>query len=116
MSAPIRSARATMPPRVLLVDDEDPLLHAAWTRQLQRSGLEVWTARSARDAVGVLAQLGGDFDAVASDLHMAEGGGMELHRFLEVEYPGLEHRASCSSPEARRRPGANGEKCQATFR
>lgn len=90
MSAPARSARARKWPRVLIIDDEELLL-LAWTRELE-SGCEVLTACSARDAVGVLARFGGDFDAVACDLHMADGGGMELYRFLGAEYPGLEHR------------------------
>ncbi|HUU01252.1 MAG TPA: response regulator [Myxococcota bacterium] len=91
MSALARFARAAKWPRVLIIDDEEQLLRV-WTRELELLGLEVWAARSARDAVGVLAQLDGDLDAVACDLHMADGDGMELHRFLQVEYPGLEHR------------------------
>jgi CheY-like chemotaxis protein len=75
----------------LLIDDEELLLQV-WTRWLHRFGIEVWTARSARDAVSALDRFQGEFDAVACDLHMADGGGMELHRFLDAKYPGAEHR------------------------
>ncbi|MBI5481163.1 MAG: response regulator [Deltaproteobacteria bacterium] len=77
--------------RVLLVDDEEPLLRA-WTRELHRLGVEAWTARSGRDAESVLARFPGHFDAVACDLHMPDGSGMEFYRFLVTEYPGVEHR------------------------
>lgn len=78
-------------PRVLLVDDEDMLLRA-WGRQLEHAGLEVSMARSARDAVGALVRAGGEFDAIICDLHMPDGGGIDLYRFVEAQYPGLQHR------------------------
>lgn len=78
-------------PRILLVDDEDMLLDV-WARQLERAGLEIWTGGSARDAAGALARANGDFDAVVCDLHMPGGGGIELYRFIETEYAGLQHR------------------------
>ncbi|HYU32468.1 MAG TPA: hypothetical protein VEW48_09915 [Thermoanaerobaculia bacterium] len=61
-------------------------------RQLDPFGLDVSTAVSVRDAVAALARNGGELDAIICDLHLADGGGIKLYRFLEAEYPGMQHR------------------------
>jgi len=78
-------------PRVLLVDDEDLLLHS-WVREFRRVGVATQTARTGREAAEVLVRAQGDFDAVICDLHMPDGSGVELYRFIQIEFPGLEHR------------------------
>lgn len=78
-------------PKVLLVDDEYLLL-CSWAREFQRMGVETLTARSGREAAEILVGANGDFDAVLCDLKMPDGSGMELYRFIQVEFPSLEHR------------------------
>ena len=98
------AAQAKSRPRILVVDDDDLVLRAC-TRQLEWAGLDIWKAQSARDATDVLARVNGDLDAVLSDLNMPDGGGVELYRFIEGEYPGLQHRVifmtgGVNSPQA----------------
>jgi DNA-binding response OmpR family regulator len=78
-------------PKVLLVDDEDPMLHY-WIREFLRAGIGTWTAQTGRDAAEVLVREQGDFDAVICDLHMPDGSGVDLFRFIQHEFPGLENR------------------------
>lgn len=78
-------------PRVLLVDDEYLLL-LSWAREFRRVGIEARTARTGREAAKILVDSDGDFDAVLCDLHMTDGTGIELCRFIKDELPGLEHR------------------------
>ena len=78
-------------PKVLLVDDENLLLRS-WVREFQRAGIETLTAHTGREAAEVLVGAKGDFDAVLCDLKMPDGSGMELYRFIQIEFPGLEHR------------------------
>ena len=78
-------------PRVLLVDDEYLLL-LSWAREFRRAGIEARTARTGREAARILVDSDGDFDAVLCDLHMNDGSGIELCRFIKDELPGLEHR------------------------
>lgn len=76
-------------PRVLLVDDEPRVLEAL-ARVLRRS-FEVVPCRSGREAMGIV-RAGLRLDAVVSDLRMADGSGIELHKQLEDHAPHLASR------------------------
>jgi DNA-binding response OmpR family regulator len=65
--------------RVLIVDDHDELLDLV-TRALTRDGHNVLTARTARDARGVLAE--NVVDLILLDLGLPDGSGQELCRAL----------------------------------
>ena len=78
-------------PKVLLVDDEDLMLHY-WIREFLRAGIGTWTAQTGREAAKVLVREQGDFDAVICDLNMPDGSGVDLFRFIQHEFPGLENR------------------------
>jgi two-component system NtrC family sensor kinase len=81
------SGPAVAAARVLLVDDEEPVLDLE--HQLLRGrGLEVRTARSGREAIGVLERE--DVDAVVTDLKMpGEISGLDLYRWIEQHRPAL---------------------------
>jgi DNA-binding NtrC family response regulator len=78
-------------PKVLLVDDEDLMLHS-WNREFRRARIGTLTAHTGREAAEVLVREQGDFDAVICDLHMPDGSGVDLFRFIQYEFPGLENR------------------------
>ena len=61
--------------RVLLVDDEERIL-ASLCRSLRREGYELVTARTPREALGILEEQ--DFDAVLTDYKMPGMTGVEL--------------------------------------
>ncbi len=61
--------------RVLLVDDEEQIL-ASLCRSLRREGYELVTARTPREALGILEEQ--DFDAVLTDYKMPGMTGVEL--------------------------------------
>lgn len=74
-------------PRVLVVDDEDPLRRAS-ARVLSAEGFEVVQARDGREALEHLGR--GEFDVVVSDVMMPNMSGMELLRAIrqrDLELP-----------------------------
>ena len=81
--------RRTKRGRLLVIDDE-PLVLRGIQRNLA-AHFEVVTAESGGQALAFLA--GGEpFDAIVCDLMMPGLTGMDLHRRLAADYPGLENR------------------------
>jgi two-component system, cell cycle sensor histidine kinase and response regulator CckA len=74
------SAAATMPARLLLIDD-DPRVLAGLRRMLLASAYDVVTAQNAADALREL-ESGEQFDVVLCDLVMPEMDGMALYERL----------------------------------
>jgi len=72
--------------RVLLVDDDAPLLNAM-ARALRRSGLHVTMASSGREALEMLRAV--RFDAVVTDIAMPEMNGIALVRAVRAADPTL---------------------------
>ena len=75
--------------RVLVVDDEPALLRAV--SELLGEAHEVVVASSGRDALELLRE-GRRFDAVLTDLMMADVTGMDLYEAVRAVEPGLERR------------------------
>jgi two-component system NtrC family response regulator len=71
-------------PRVLVADDELSICRSC-EKILRRSGYEVKTVLSGRDALALLERE--SFDLVFTDLKMAEMGGMELLQALQTRFP-----------------------------
>jgi PAS domain S-box-containing protein len=76
---PNRTSETSMLSRVLVVDD-DPSLRKMLVRFLSRAQFDVTDADSGRGALAQLAQR--RFDVILSDIHMADGDGLELLRSL----------------------------------
>ncbi|GAC1573395.1 MAG: hypothetical protein NVS3B20_05110 [Polyangiales bacterium] len=76
--------------RVLIVDDEPSILRAV-TRALARYH-DVTTASDGDEALELVRNAGGQFDAVMSDVQMARVGGLELYRAMEREFPAVAER------------------------
>jgi EAL domain-containing protein (putative c-di-GMP-specific phosphodiesterase class I) len=64
----------------VLVADDDPQLLRTLARVLRRSGHDVVEADSGRRAITELEQ--GTFDTILSDIHMPDGGGLDLLRVV----------------------------------
>jgi len=76
--------------RVLVVDDEEPLLSFLKTA-LERGGLRVTAATSGKEALKMLER--GEFSGVVSDLRMPDGiGGAELYDWVREHRPELSSR------------------------
>ena len=73
-------------PRVLVADDELSICRSC-EKILCRSGYEVKTVLSGRDALALLERE--PFDLVFTDLKMAEMGGMELLQALQTRFPDI---------------------------
>ena len=74
--------------RILVIDDESLIVNA-FKRVLRDVDLEV--AHSGREAVNILAD-DVNFDLIFCDLYMPDFNGMEVHRWVQKSYPGLEER------------------------
>jgi CheY-like chemotaxis protein len=83
-------ARRTLPPRILVVDDEKDI-GTMVAMMLRRSlGAEVHVVLNGREAAEKLTHL--DFDLIVSDLRMPEMDGLGLFRFVEQNRPSLKRR------------------------
>jgi PAS domain S-box-containing protein len=72
--------------RVLLVDDEAPLL-SALGRSLSRRGYRVATCKSGQEALAVMQATPEPFDVVLTDLTMPRMTGLELAREIRLRWP-----------------------------
>jgi two-component system NtrC family response regulator len=73
-------------PRVLVADDELSICRSC-EKILRRSGYEVKSVLSGKDALALLERE--SFDLVFTDLKMAEMGGMELLQALQTRFPDI---------------------------
>jgi len=73
---------------VLLVDD-DPIVAAVHGQLLRRAGYRVQVCDSGREALALLEQAPGSFDAVVTDHNMPDTSGVELARRIVQAAPGL---------------------------
>lgn len=73
-------------PRVLIVDDESEM-RVLLQRVLQKTGHDLLTASSGRQALALLASE--DIDLVLTDMQMAGGSGLELLKHIHEEMPGI---------------------------
>jgi two-component system cell cycle sensor histidine kinase/response regulator CckA len=76
----------TAPPVVLLVDDE-PMIHLIVTRTLQREGWKVLNATDGEHAIEVLGLTGEPPQLVITDMRMPRMNGAELGQWIEARYP-----------------------------
>ena len=74
-------------PSVLVVDD-DQLICASTTKQLEAAGFETASAASAAEALELLAS--GDWGVVLSDLRMPGMDGISLLVEIKQRFPGIE--------------------------
>ena len=77
----------TMPPPILVVDD-DAALRAATRRTLEELGFEVVEAADGVDAIGAVRERRGRVALVLTDVVMMRMGGAELSTCLSSLYPG----------------------------
>ncbi len=83
-----QSADLTGQGKVLLVEDEDVVRSFA-VRALTRQGYEVLEASDGRDALDVMAQVGGKIDLVVSDVVMPEMDGPTMLKEMRKSNPDL---------------------------
>jgi two-component system cell cycle sensor histidine kinase/response regulator CckA len=95
--------------RVLIVDDEVPVLRVA-AEMLRRAGFSVQTAGGGEEAVALAAEAAGTFDAVLLDMTMPKMNGAETFRRLRALRPGIPVvlMSGYSSEEATSRFGVEG--------
>ena len=74
--------------RILLVDDEEPILSIAQS-MLERFGYETLAARNGEEALGILRERKGQVDLVILDLSMPGMGGHRCLKEIREIYPGL---------------------------
>ncbi|MEO7433268.1 MAG: EAL domain-containing protein [Dokdonella sp.] len=84
MSQPLPTTRLASPRALLLVDDEENILHAL-KRTLRRDGYEIHTANSAREGLQVLART--PIAVIVSDERMPEMTGSEFLGRVKNLYP-----------------------------
>jgi two-component system NtrC family sensor kinase len=105
VAKPSEDARAGMPRRVLVVDDEPGVLELC-RRLLVREGLEVVTAADGREALRRLGE--SDFDLIFTDIRMPGGiHGLDLYHWVTRNRKHLEKRVvlatgDAADPETRR--------------
>ena len=73
---------------VLVVDDE-PLLHLITSRVLDRAGFDVLNAQDGLEAIELLSHAGQAPSLVVTDIRMPRMDGLELGRWVETRYPGV---------------------------
>jgi two-component system cell cycle sensor histidine kinase/response regulator CckA len=73
---------------VLVVDDE-PLLHIITSRVLDRAGFDVLNAQDGLEATELLSHAGQAPSLVVTDIRMPRMDGLELGRWVETRYPGV---------------------------
>ncbi|MFO7821401.1 MAG: ATP-binding protein [Lentisphaeria bacterium] len=83
---PSHTVRRQLTGRILAVDDEPSLLKMTKTA-LAKSGLEVVTASTVKEALAALAQE--EFDMLLVDMYLPDGNGMEIWGFLQNHQPQL---------------------------
>jgi two-component system cell cycle sensor histidine kinase/response regulator CckA len=86
---PISSPAVDSPaarPVVLLVDDE-PMIHVLASRTLARAGWDVLNALDGLQAIQILASLAHPPALVITDMRMPRMSGAELGQWIEVRYP-----------------------------
>lgn len=99
-AVPIAAERDRAPcQRVLLVDDEQVILHSVG-RFLSASGYDVETSASGHEAIAALRS--GTYDAVVSDLRMPELSGEEFFATVKVEFPEMTSRIVFTSGDMMR--------------
>ena len=76
----------TAGPIVLLVDDE-PMIHLIVTRTLQREGWTVLNATDGEHAVEIIGRTGEPPQLVITDMRMPRMNGAELGQWIEARYP-----------------------------
>ncbi len=82
------------PPKVhkkILVVDDEPANVDTFGRMLKKQH-EVFFALSGLDALGILEREKPGFDAIISDINMADMDGIDLYKNICLKYPGLEKR------------------------
>jgi two-component system cell cycle sensor histidine kinase/response regulator CckA len=78
----------TLRPLVLVVDDE-PLLHVIAGRVLERCGFDLLNATDGLEAIEILALAQRAPTLVISDLRMPRMNGLEFNRWLAARYPAV---------------------------
>ena len=73
---------------VLVVDDE-PLLHIITSRVLDRAGFDVLNAQDGLEAIELLSHAGQAPSLVVTDIRMPRMGGLELGQWVGTRYPGV---------------------------
>lgn len=73
---------------VLVVDDE-PLLHVITTRVLDRAGFDVLNAQDGLEAIELLSQASRPPSLVVTDIRMPRMDGLELGKWVQSRYPGI---------------------------
>jgi len=78
----------TLRPLVLVVDDE-PLIHVIAGRVLERCGFDLLNATDGLEAIEILALAQRAPTLVISDLRMPRMNGLEFNRWLAARYPAV---------------------------
>ena len=78
----------TLRPLVLVVDDE-PLIHVIAGRVLERCGFDLLNATDGLEAIEILALAQRAPALVISDLRMPRMNGLEFNRWLAARYPAV---------------------------
>ncbi len=86
VSEPVRAGLKPLIPRVLVVDDEEPIREFV-ARALQQSGHEVQSVEDGLHALEVLSY--GQFDLLVTDIVMPGMDGIELALKVAKDYPSL---------------------------
>ncbi len=76
--------------RLLMVDDEEALLHSF--RRLLRGSYQLVMAHGGREGMEAIRLASTPFDAIICDLSMPDVSGMDLHQYISEQVPGLEQR------------------------
>lgn len=73
--------------QVVLLADDEPMIHLIVTRTLQREGWTVLNANDGEHAIQILGQRGEPPDLVITDMRMPRMNGAELGQWIEARYP-----------------------------
>ncbi|OGK04333.1 MAG: hypothetical protein A2487_02180 [Candidatus Raymondbacteria bacterium RifOxyC12_full_50_8] len=72
---------------ILVVDDEKNI-QLTITQALERTGFEVTACGSVGDARALLTR--NEFELAILDIHLPDGDGLDIFRFIKAEYPGMQ--------------------------